>query len=448
MYELSFKSAANASLKEIQETRQSILDLLKSQMGGYDPEKKNKKKLIKAIDESSDYEYGRLQVYVELYNQIKSGLNVIIEVDKLKDDAIKLDQVRSLLKKATELELPLNLYVSGFSQFGQETEHVDMLFKQELLNTFIALDNFVCSNGHPHIRFMEDPANPEGSWTLPQVISANEEIDAVVNTIKMQNFSPFEAIAYIHYYLTSQFPYKENNDDPISPRSIVGLLNSEDIVCVGYAKFVKAVVDKLNMKGLSAQTIESVIKPNYPKMPVKMVNQFPISGFAHLQNLITIDDPKYGVEGTYMNDACWDTKNDEFVNGKGFGNFMYPITDAFNYSGYSYQQVESLDPYDATKILQSEKITKPRDMDFYKKYAKGSKPIDIEKYEKVIYSVMKKIYPALPNENIKLITNNYMLVSKLVAAAVFAEKATNSFAVAGRQMQGIQNSINNSEIMK
>ena len=323
-----------------------------------------------------------------------------------------------------------------------------MLFTQKLLNTFIALNSYLKANKVGSLKFMEDALHPESSWTLSQVINANEEINSLVDTIKMQDFSPYEAMAYIHFYLTSQFPYKENVEDKLSPRSIVGLLNSEDIVCVGYAKFIKAVVDKLNMPGLSAQTIESVLKPIQPKTGAKMVNQYPISGFAHLQNLITINDPKYGVKGTYMNDACWDAKNDEFVSGKGFGNFMYSINDAFRYNSFTYQEIPSQDSFDATKILQSQKIMRKEEMPFYQKYSKYSKTIPVETFERCIYNMFKKSYPALTNKQVRETADYYSLLSKMVAASIFGEEAENKLAIEGREIQKTnQQKIDDKEII-
>ena len=324
-----------------------------------------------------------------------------------------------------------------------------MLFTQNLLNTFLALNTYLQANKMNQLRFMEDPLHPNSSWTLSQVINANEEINSLVDIIKMQNFTPYEAMAYIHLYLTSQFPYKENVEDPLAPRSIVGLLNSEDIVCVGYAKFIKAVVDKLNMPGLEAQTIESVLKPHQPKGTAKMVNKYPISGFAHLQNLITINDPKYGIKGTYMNDACWDAKNESFPNGKGFGNFMYSINDAFKYNSFNYQEIPSQDSYDATKILQAQKITRKEQQTFYQKYSKHSKTIPVETFENCLYNMLKKSYPALDKKQINETANYYTTLSKVIAASIFNEQAENKMAIEGREIQkSVQHKIDDKEIIK
>jgi len=529
MYEFSYVNAANSSLKEIIDARENLLNLLRGEMGEFNPDdpaieeafkrqmqgdyeeeeelndgtrgvieeiydeendlnnleektileqlnkmkeekgedfdnipelsedefvkedldKEKVKEIQVQVQNMSPYEMGRLQIYIDLYYYTKYGFNVVIEVDKMKNEEIKLKHIESLIKKAKALNLPLNLFVSGYSKIGNEKEHVDMLFTQNILNTFIALNNYLRANKMGELRFMEDPLHPDSSWTLSQVINANEEINSLVDTIKMQNFTPYEAMAYIHFYLSSQFPYKENVEDPLAPRSIVGLLNSEDIVCVGYAKFIKAVVDKLNMPGLSAQTIESVLKPVQPKNGAKMVNKYPISGFAHLQNLITINDPKYGVKGTYMNDACWDAKNDSFPSGKGFGNFMYSINDAFKYNSFTYQEIPSQNAYDATKILQSQKIMRKEEMPFYQKYSKQSKTIPIETFENCLYNMFKKSYPSLDRKQLKDTITYYTTLSKVIAASIFSEQAENKLAVEGREIQKTaQQKINDREIIK
>lgn len=460
MYEFDYLQAARASLKEVKQVREDFLNYIKSQMGGVDPEllldkfkesnesstvlydssdeqsfndgkPKYDEKLTKYIKSLSPHDLNAFSNNLELYYYIRSSLNVVIEIDKLRLKDLDVNAIDNLIEKAKELNVPLKLFVSGFSTFGNETEHVDMLFDTELLNVFVALNSYLKTKDVEPIRFLEDPQTPFLSWNLEHVLNANKEIDAIVETIKNKKFSPYEAAAFIHYYITSSFEYKENLDDELVPRSIVGVLNTDNIVCVGYAKFYKAVIDKLNMEGLSAQTIQSCLKPPAFNDFGKMVNKMPLRGFLHLQNLVTVKDAKYNIDGTYFNDACWDAKNANFPNGKGFACFMFPVKDIFKLEGYSYEEDPSKDRYNGTRMVHTEKLVNPSRMPVYR-YANKSKPISIENLERCLYNVFAKTYLDYKHEQIVDMLDYYMPCSKLIAASLFREDAENCLVKEGK----------------
>ena len=372
-----------------------------------------------------------INAYSRIIHHIQNSLNVVIEVDKLKDEEIKLKHIESLIKKSNAIGVPLSVYVSGYSKFNKDSTPVEMLFSQKLLNTFVALNNYLVNNGANPLRFLEEPLYPEWAWTMEEVAKANGEIDLIVDFIKMCNFSPLEAAAYIHQYITAQFGYKENDDKPTQPRSIVGILNSDDIVCVGYALFTKAIIDKLNMPGLKADTFVSVIRPKVKNMtPVKLENKFPIKGFAHEQNLITINDPKYNVKGTYITDACWDSKDKENPDGQGFANYMYPVTDLLHIKGQDFIQTEAT-PFDIEKKIMSTSSYKRSDSPLFTKYAKTSQPIPYDTIKNVVYSVYRKLYPIFTKKEIEQITNLIMEGSEIMASSIFDENAKSSLAKVG-----------------
>ena len=456
MYEFKFSSAVHASISDIEKSKKQIVDRLYNTLFASLSKKYSKELiddlfgLIKELEqnpqseeinkefaeklqgfEKADLEF--IDYMNDIIYYINDYLNVILEIDKLKDGSIKIQQVESLIKKSISMGTPLNLYIAGYSTFGNESEHIDMLFTQDLLNLLVAMNDYVVTNGGNPIKFMEDPHNPQNSWDLQQVMSANQEIDQIVQIIKMHNFSPFEAATFIHHYITSSFAYKENEENATQPRSIVGILNTDDIVCVGYAKFTKAIIDKLGMPGLEAFTIESVIKPIVSNTPVKMENQFAISGFAHLQNLISIKDEKYNINGTYVTDACWDCKNDEFPNGKGFGNFMYPVTDYMNYKGVSFNEVDKTNYYDRVKKCLTDVKIQPNVMPVIQNFGKQSSPIPAEKLKNSIYTVYRRIYPMYKRKEIEELTEKIMAQSSQVAASIFSEKAQGSIAKLGYQ---------------
>lgn len=173
----------------------------------------------------------------------------------------------------------------------------------------------------------------ETCWTLEQVIDANNKIDKVVRRIQDLNLSPYETMVYIHKYLTQNFEYGFHtlkiSDMLVGThrkternRSIVAALQDNKTICAGYASLTKAIIDRLNIQGLKC---EYQIASCWNKKK-KCIG-------GHALNLVTIDDPKYDINGTYLNDATWDSKNKKHPQGRGYTYFMYPITDMSKLKG-------------------------------------------------------------------------------------------------------------------
>lgn len=433
MYEFDYVSVANASLKVIQEAHDNVLKILKvglKKVGLKPKDIKDEKPVNPLLSKKYDEE---TQLCINMYNYTKSNLNVVVAIDELKQKGLELKHFEKLIKKSNELNLNLNVFITGYSQFGSEKEHVHMLFKNEILTTLIALNNYLISNNISPIKFLENNTLPQNAWTLKEVFDANQEIDSLVETIKLQQFSPFEAIIFIHHYITNKFQYKENSENPEISRSIVGVLNSDNIVCVGYAELTKAIIDKLNMPGLSSETLESVIKSVNKNQT--LLEKSHLTGvddnmnFAHLQNLITIDDPKYNIKGTYVSDTCWDSKNDEFDMGKGFGYCMFPVDDLFHLSNKSFQQLNQLNDTDSLEIMTTDKEIPIKSMPIYKKYYGKYNPIPAETYKNCIYKVLRKIYPFATIAEINHYTNYYMAISEINAFDTFSGNVKHSLAI-------------------
>ena len=408
MYEISLSYAARASIETLAYTRQCILNQIKNDI-----------KQIKA-NQKNNIEYTKI------------GFE--------NDDDFDLAKIQNVLKKAQALELPLRIYVTGYSKFGKEKEHIEMLFSVQMINNLIALNSYLVNNGAEPLRFMEDPIHAENAWTLSQVVGANEEISAVVDTIKLQQFSPFEAMAFIHHYITNQFPYNENRDNPYMPRSIIGALNSNDIVCVGYARLTKAIIDKLNMPGLSAETFECLLTAKNDDTFKEMIDQDGDGKFSkeilkevknksilhHLQNLITINDEKYNINGKYVSDSCWDCKTEMFPHGKGFGHFMYPISNSFEMLNDNFR-LAKINKVKVVSLLDSDKQKIFVDNDSFIKNAKHSKPIPLETYKACITKMLQKTYPTIDRKTLDDVIEKYIIMSGLIAASTFNQDAKNSF---------------------
>lgn len=387
-----------------------------------------KRNLKKRLAELGNYETNAY-LSKKLYEHIKTGFNVMIDLSEIKTNQLSVEGIDNLISKAKELNLPLRLYVSGYSQFGKEKQHAELNFDQESLNTMISLNNYLVSNEQEPLRFLESSFLPEEAWSLEQVLNANKKIDEVIETIRQNNFTPFEAMACIHYYITSHFAYFDDKKNPNNSRSITGVFNSDSIVCVGYANLTKAIIDKLNMPGLEAKTFDSIYKFDTEKFPELKGER----AFMHVQNLIKINDPKYNVKGTYVNDSCWDAKDLEFTNGKGFANFMIPVEDLFHVAGRKFTQIDHLKDGLALEVLRTGKEISREKMPITKEI-KNSKPIPYVKYDLCIDKMLRKLHPDLPFEKVTAMSDKTMMRSSQFAAAFYDEEATGAVAKLGHQV--------------
>lgn len=147
--------------------------------------------------------------------------------------------------------------------------------------------------------------------TIKEVERTNAFVHNIANYLKKLNPSPFEAAVFIHNFCSSFF-YNEVNKQ-YGSRVLGDVIASGNIVCVGYATMFKAIVDELNIKGLSAKLNTAFILNN-------------ITG--HSNNLVSVEDPKYNIYGSYMEDACFSSISENKYSS--FSHCLYPVEDILN----------------------------------------------------------------------------------------------------------------------
>lgn len=242
--------------------------------------------------------------------------------------------------KAKVLELAkqghrVNVVIDGCAQteWLMENQRIEYNFDTQKLLKLIDLQSELQKVGMTEpIKFNEFFQTTKYSdlktcWTLEQVIDANNKIDNIVRRIQDLKLSPYETMIYIHKYLTQNFEYGFHtlkiSDMLVGThrkternRSIVAALQDNKTICAGYASMTKAIIDRLNIPGL---------KCDYQNASVWNKKKKCIGG--HALTLVTIEDSKYNINGSYLNDATWDSKNKEHPQGRGYTYFMYPVTD-------------------------------------------------------------------------------------------------------------------------
>lgn len=131
-------------------------------------------------------------------------------------------------------------------------------------------------------------------YSFDKVCEANAKLDAWAEeirnlTIDGKSLSPLEKF-YVAYSYVTQFEYRESTNSGTS-RNLISVLTGDKIVCVGYSQMLKALCEKLD---ISCETQLVAVNSRVPN---------------HMNCQVTIKDEKYGVNGTYYSDPCYDSKS-------------------------------------------------------------------------------------------------------------------------------------------
>ena len=160
----------------------------------------------------------------------------------------------------------------------------------------------------------------EMTWDLKEVENANNKVKSITNEIKKHNFSPLEKLLYGYISVTSP-TYKINDffEHYSKSRSIYGVLNSEKIVCVGYANLLSAFLEEVDSKNLK------------PYINMVKVSEDGKTAHAYHANLIVyVKDEKYNIDGYYYFDPTWDAGHEKFSDYPSLNFFMLPLKDINN----------------------------------------------------------------------------------------------------------------------
>lgn len=174
---------------------------------------------------------------------------------------------------------------------------------RELLNKSAIFDNL------KNINLIIDIDMEE--YTKEEFLDTEEKINNLINPIKEANLSPYEKYLAVYNIVKNFKPYKENEDNLNDSRNIKSILNNEYIVCVGYAKLLKLLLDRV---GIPSITTDALVDTSFDLGFTQEC--IPTSLFGHERNIIKIDDDKYNIHGIYSSDPTWDnSKNyDLYIN--------------------------------------------------------------------------------------------------------------------------------------
>ena len=222
----------------------------------------------KMLDEfEEDFAYHKTLMAEETIEHFKkvrvhnnTGLNVMIDCFETDVSTVSLENIEKYINASIISNKPLRLYIhNGDYKNENDQDHVQMNFKDESVEKLKEINEFLKFNNQEEVKFIEDLLDSNLVWPLEDVIESHNYINMVINRINSRDFSPLETICYLHIFTTQNFKYQEVREKLI-PRSIVGIVNYDAIVCVGYSRFIKAIIDKLNIKGLRCDNFTTVLK--------------------------------------------------------------------------------------------------------------------------------------------------------------------------------------------
>ena len=140
-------------------------------------------------------------------------------------------------------------------------------------------------------------------------------LDDLVKPIIEANLSPLERYIAVYNIVKNYKPYKESfveGEEPsylgsVESRYLRYILNNEYIVCVGFAKLLQTLCERVGIRVQQASVDVDTSYDHGYTQEEKKVNQN-----GHQRCYVSIDDDKYGVHGIYVADPTWD--NDLSMN--------------------------------------------------------------------------------------------------------------------------------------
>lgn len=127
--------------------------------------------------------------------------------------------------------------------------------------------------------------------TIDDFSKSFELIDSIVKEVEFLPLSPLEQIMYVYDIIKNRVYHEESKDQcPFISRDLVSSLLNEEIVCAGFSKNFIETLDKL---GINATTFD-----------IRDYNGEDV----HVRALVAVEDKKYDVDGLYLFDPTWDSK--------------------------------------------------------------------------------------------------------------------------------------------
>ena len=197
--------------------------------------------------------------------------------------------------------------------------------KLEEINNYL-IDNYNCE------LLVRRENEVDRSFSFQSVINANRQIDDIVNKVKeakksFPDISIFEQFMILYEEVTDFIYKEEERYDQLNASHWISVINSDTIVCTGYASLMQELTKRIfNEKDVLV--LENDVDV-FDKRRDELIS-------AHANNVIFLKDDKYGINGLFYLDPCWDsieTKEDI----KAYSYCCIPLCDILNHKFFEFK---------------------------------------------------------------------------------------------------------------
>lgn len=227
----------------------------------------------------------------------KAYPNVVFNLDKY--DSKFLTYINKLTDKLAKLNIQEDVPIS-ICMLGKRTANQSFSDSEiEILDQANKIINEKFNREELLFKFSE-PAyyNEEYYFQIEEIKNAQSQLNQWVNEINSKNLSPFEKFLYA-YDLITDFPYTADFCNNHLQGSVVGVLNSRNIVCTGYSYLLATLTKLLNDNNVKTYVLECNVSSFQNKKKSRNLNK----DFAHQLNLVYVNDEKYGIKGYGVSDG-------------------------------------------------------------------------------------------------------------------------------------------------
>lgn len=188
-----------------------------------------------------------------------------------------------------------NQFVIHYDSTQQKDNIINFIKKNKKLNIILVLENYnnivkaLKNEEYPNLKIkFENSKNP---ISYKEFYNMYNKLNEIVVFIKHHNLSPLERVFLVYDIVKSNVYTKENSDESYTKsRDLNEIINSNKIVCVGYANLINYLLKNLGIKN------DCIITYNKER------------NVGHQYNYLYLDDSKYNLKGVFFLDATADSK--------------------------------------------------------------------------------------------------------------------------------------------
>ena len=155
-------------------------------------------------------------------------------------------------------------------------------------------------------------------YPIEEYLKEEKVLNLMVNNINDSNCTPFEKYIAVYNIVKNFKPYNEEKEgeNPELSRNIKFILNGDYMVCVGFSKLFRELLDKV---GIEASIYNTSVDISYDDGFT--LEDIPINNVIHSRVLVNLVDEKYDINGYYISDPTWD--NDKEIDK--YSNMIMPF---------------------------------------------------------------------------------------------------------------------------